>query len=110
MRRLRPSADGVVVQYTAWGDSTCATSTLNNGGATATHEVGHYLGLAHTFQDYGDGVGGASGQCGVSSEPLCHQSGDLICDTAPELDPIFDCVSVGSCSTTDPVENFMDYS
>ena len=67
-------------------------------GRTATHEVGHYLGLYHTFQ----------GSCGQSS---CSGGGDLICDTPPESTPTYGCpASKSGCSSNAAIHNYMDYT
>ena len=69
-----------------------------NQGRTGTHEVGHYLGLYHTFQS---GCGGSN----------CYTSGDRICDTNAESNPEFNCAANStSCGSTDPVRNYMNYS
>ena len=85
----------------------CVCAGQYNQGATATHEVGHYLGLLHTFNantcPYGDVPSGSPRGCNVH--------GDLICDTSPEQGPIYDCDdTVDSCNSADPIHNFMDYS
>ena len=67
-------------------------------GRTATHEVGHYLGLYHTFD------GGCAGTFG------CYQNGDLICDTSPEDGPNFSPCTRTTCGDLDPTHNYMDYS
>jgi hypothetical protein len=66
-------------------------------GDTGTHEVGHWLGLDHTF-----GSGG------------CTHPGDVIKDTPTEAEPQFFCVRRDSCQGApfpgeDPITNFMDY-
>jgi hypothetical protein len=67
-------------------------------GRTVTHEVGHYLGLYHTFD------GGCSGTSG------CYGNGDLICDTLPESSPNFSPCTRSTCGDPDPTRNYMDYS
>jgi len=64
-------------------------------GKTLVHEVGHWLGLFHTFE------GG------------CSVDGDSVPDTPPEESPAFGCqVGRKSCSNNeiDSVHNFMSYS
>jgi len=65
-----------------------------NLGATLTHEMGHYLGVYHTFQ------GG------------CDGGGDHVSDTSAQSTPTEGCPSYrkSSCGSKDNIHNFMDYS
>jgi hypothetical protein len=90
--------DRVVIYWEAFGLTSFVPYDL---GRTATHEIGHYMGLYHTFE----------GGCGTGSSPGCYSSGDLICDTNSEANPRYDCPSpYTSCGTLDPIHNYMDYA
>lgn len=91
--------DGVVLLWNAVGRNAVGGAPYNQG-RTATHEVGHYLGLFHTFQ---------SG-CGNTAQP--YTTGDLLADTPAEAQPEFSCNTVNSgCGAHNaPNWNFMDYS
>jgi hypothetical protein len=89
-----PVLDGVVNHYDSIPGGGYG---VYDEGDTLVHEVGHWLGLLHTFQ----------GGCSIS---------DGVADTAPEQSPNYGgCSSPGSRDTCpgdgpDPVFNFMDYS
>ncbi len=90
--------DGVVLLHSSVGRNSPGGGIYNQG-RTATHEVGHYLGLFHTFQ---------SG-CGSASSP--YTTGDLISDTAQNSAPNYNCpTSATSCGSADPIRNYMNYT
>ncbi len=94
------NSDRVVILWNTIGRDAPAGPPFDQG-RTLTHEVGHYLGLEHTF----------TGGCAAGSSPGCYTSGDLICDTNSEADSTDGCPgSQSTCGSADPVHNYMDYS
>ena len=98
--------DGIIILSDYVG--TIGTGNSNYMGRTLTHEIGHWLGLWHPFQNAGE-----ADDCGTTN---CRNSGDWICDTPPVLNASFGCDrNRNSCQVFNPdlpdqIENFMDYA
>lgn len=92
LAKRSPRVDGVTIN-----EESMAGGDLKgyNRGDTVGHEVGHWLGLFHTFE------GG------------CSPRNDRVADTPAELEPSLACdVGKDTCKSEglDPVRNFMNYS
>ena len=97
---------GPTIRSYEWG--TIGTSTSD--GRVGTHEIGHCLGLYHTFLSFSTG-------CGAE----CDTTGDEVCDTPPTT-PTFGCDTSNLCSNdllgpsafsvdmADQLENYMSYN
>ncbi|KAL9934696.1 hypothetical protein V8E36_006471 [Tilletia maclaganii] len=114
--------DGVVIQYNSLPGGSLSPYNL---GRTATHEVGHWLGLYHVFQGPLRGRLRTTRtrytyllQC-LTRFPShfltggCSGRGDYVHDTPPQSTATYGCPSgQDSCSGggVDSIHNYMDYS
>lgn len=93
--------DGVVIDYTTFGSaddgSFPSMDNVYDKGRTATHEIGHYLGLRHIWGD-------------VSQ---CSGVGDYVADTPYQRSSTNSCPtgSQTDCTSTHKMyQNYMDYT
>lgn len=93
--------DGIVMRADYVG--TIGTGSVDGAGRTLTHEIGHYLGLLHTFEGGCAGTGSGAGDFCADTPPVagtftnanCPANGNS-CNESPNV--------------IDQWENYMDYS
>ncbi len=89
--------DGIVIRHDRVG--TIGTAANSDGGRTLTHELGHWLGLYHTFQggcSSGDGCADTPPVNGTFTNANCPANGNSCTNDSPD--------------DLDMWENYMDYS
>jgi len=88
----KPDQDGILVSYSTLPGG---SETNYDQGKTATHEVGHWLGLYHTFSEG------------------CSEPGDRVDDTPFQAAANFRCPEgADTCVSPglDPIHNYMNYT
>ncbi|MEO5704829.1 MAG: zinc metalloprotease [Candidatus Limnocylindrales bacterium] len=87
--------DGIVIDWRSMKGVSTAYAGAYDQGETLTHEAGHWLNLAHTF------------------EGKCSPANDFVADTPAQKTPTGGCpVGKDTCHAPglDPIHNYMDYS
>lgn len=99
-------SDGVVIQFQAFGSNNpnildAGAGPIDVRGRTASHEVGHYLGLRHIWGD-----GDCTEEDGIDDTPNADAQSNQDCDITKNT-----CTdNIQGVDLPDMVENFMDYS
>lgn len=103
-----PDHDGIVLHYKIVGRNnpfaTGGALAASRDGRTAVHEVGHYLGLRHTWGDPPNGVNGCNVDDGIDDTPLNATRANFDCNKTRNT------CNTGAGDEPDMVENYMDYS
>lgn len=82
------STDGVIIAKGTFGRNPFYSQY--NLNKTLTHEVGHWLGLYHTFQETYNYEGGNIDYIqGTPQQEIEEKKGDLVADTPPQKDPTY---------------------
>ncbi len=89
------SLDGVTIDHDYFGGPGSGASEPYDLGRTATHEIGHFLGLKHIWY-----TNGCNGDDGIADTPLQNTS-----NSGCKKHPFFSCGNNG-----DMFMNFMDYT
>ena len=87
--------DGIVIDWRSMKGVSDAYAGAYDQGETLTHEAGHWLNLAHTF------------------EGKCSPTNDFVADTPAQRTPTGGCPEGKDTCTApglDPIHNYMDYS
>ena len=92
-------AEGIVCRHRQFG-TIGTSSSYNFDSTTMTHEIGHYLNLAHTWGDSNDA--GLDGNC---------NDDDGVSDTPNTIGTLYGCnTNQYTCGSLDNVQNYMDYT
>lgn len=92
-----PTTDGFVIRHDFFGNQG-TSNAARAASRTATHEIGHYLNLRHTW-----------GNTAVELPGNCSGD-DLVADTPP-TNGTYSCnLSYAPCGTVANVQNYMDYA
>jgi Pregnancy-associated plasma protein-A len=96
-----PKLDGVVLLSGSLpgGNAVFGPDQVYNRGDTATHEIGHWLNLYHTFQ----------GGCGHPNDYVTDTPAQKADDNVFVCDPTLNTCPPFTNASRDPVKNFMNY-